>query len=541
MKMYPIEEDYNTAIKNLGHRLNKLKTLSLSYVPQKSNKNEPFRYSGNFSVVYKLKDKNDNYYAIKCFTRQIQDGLFRYKKISECFEQLNCDYFVNYEYLENELYINRLNQDAPILKMSWVNGKTLGIAVQEACEKDDTEVLIKIYSEWDDLCKYLLENQIAHGDLKDDNIIVTPDNKLVVIDYDGIYVPALSHLKALDSGSPAYQHPKRNDNIYNEDLDHFSMLVLKISFYALIKYPDLFIKYRQSKSHRSESILFSKKDFVDIHHSSLIADIETIKDTYLTRMMQELKKSCCSDSISIHNIYELMNVDFMHSSSITINKISLQLNTLSKQQMNMNKKIEQLFQIFMNNQYADKRIIEKLKIKTCEKLTLINDLCLEFLSENPLQNKKQDINKLIDRSIYTEYKQIESQIIKDANDQYWAFSDNVINQRLNNLITNQVFDFFVYQFDKLIKYHSKISIKRGQPKIKLEEKRNKYMENLGIEKMKINIGHDTFSSVKHIEKKKAYNYSKPDNVILNVLSNGYIFRETGEILKKSDVLVNCRF
>jgi hypothetical protein len=50
-----------------------------------------------------------------------------------------------------------------------------------------------------------------------------------------------------------------------------------------------------------------------------------------------------------------------------------------------------------------------------------------------------------------------------------------------------------------------------------------------------------FSSVKHIEKKKAYNYSKPDNVILNVLSNGYIFRETGEILKKSDVLVNCRF
>ncbi|ETR64781.1 MAG: hypothetical protein OMM_15354, partial [Candidatus Magnetoglobus multicellularis str. Araruama] len=118
--------------------------------------------------------------------------------------------------------------------MTWVHGKTLGKVIQELCLKNDTIQFRKIYDAWDNICKYLLENCIGHGDLKHDNIIVTPGNELVLIDYDGMYVPSLKCFTAIETGGSAYQHPKRNINDFNETLDHFSILVIKLSLYALI-------------------------------------------------------------------------------------------------------------------------------------------------------------------------------------------------------------------------------------------------------------------------------------------------------------------
>lgn len=45
---------------------------------------------------------------------------------------------------------------------------------------------------FDRLGLWLLEADFAHGDLKQDNLIVMPDGSLRLIDYDGVYLPSLA-------------------------------------------------------------------------------------------------------------------------------------------------------------------------------------------------------------------------------------------------------------------------------------------------------------------------------------------------------------
>ena len=42
-----------------------------------------------------------------------------------------------------------------------------------------------------------MNQPFAHGDLKPDNILVRDDGSLVLVDYDGMYVPAMQGQKAL--------------------------------------------------------------------------------------------------------------------------------------------------------------------------------------------------------------------------------------------------------------------------------------------------------------------------------------------------------
>ncbi len=50
---------------------------------------------------------------------------------------------------------------------------------------------------WANMCLELLSMGIAHGDLKHDNVLVTPDGKLRLIDYDSMFTPHLRGLKSV--------------------------------------------------------------------------------------------------------------------------------------------------------------------------------------------------------------------------------------------------------------------------------------------------------------------------------------------------------
>ena len=64
--------------------------------------------------------------------------------------------------------------------------------------------------QWPAVAAELSQEQIAHGDLQHANIMVTPDGKLKLVDYDGMCVPALVGAESLEFGTPPYQHPQRN-------------------------------------------------------------------------------------------------------------------------------------------------------------------------------------------------------------------------------------------------------------------------------------------------------------------------------------------
>jgi len=543
--------DYINAIKHLDNRLNKLTSLSLEYVQESPESKDPFCCSGNFSIVFKVKDIQNNYYAMKCFTKECSDRFYRYKTIADYLEQLNSEYFVKYEYLENEIYITKLQKEFPLLKMSWVHGKTLGDKIQEACIHKDLDTFKTIYDQWDNLCKFLLENFIAHGDLKHDNIIVTPDNRLVLIDYDGMYIPPLKHLKSIEGGGFAYQHPKRNHTIYNEDLDHFSMLIIKFSLYALIKKPDLFQTF-----HTGENIIFSKKDFINIQNSPLIIEIENINDPYLNRLLQELKKSCISQSIANPNIFELLysdtirplekilirsNYDHWSRIYVTLNNFTQRIDKLTKQQALLYQIITHSLQIdnSQQNDFTGKLVIEKLRKKTTDKYRLIHKLWKYFLPEKANMKEKNFILKLME-SLSGDLKRVESQFIHDTNNHYWAFSDENINNQLNEIITNKIFEFFDNQFNNILQYHQSLKADRAKTQKQLERIKSRLMTKFGFEMIPIQIG-DKYSSNIHLEIERGADTTKANYCILDVLNQGYIYRETGVIIKKAGVCVNYRF
>lgn len=188
--------------------------------------------AGNFAVVFKAKRNNKNY-ALKCFHSLIEDRKFRYDKISEFIANNPSEYFVNYKFMEDELWVNE--DEYPVIWMDWVEGVTLGAKIKELCASYDTMGLVELRSQFMKMASWLRKSEFAHGDLKHDNIIVSKSGGLKLIDYDGAYVPDLNGRLATELGSRSYQHPKRKKTDFNSNLDDFSILIIYASFQLLIE------------------------------------------------------------------------------------------------------------------------------------------------------------------------------------------------------------------------------------------------------------------------------------------------------------------
>ena len=104
-----------------------------------------------------------------------------------------------------------------------------------------------------------MSQPFAHGDLKPDNILVTVDGALVLVDYDGMYVPAMQGQKARELGSPDYRHPLRTEDCFNEHIDDFPLALIGMSLKAIALDTSLL-----QNNAKSDSLLFSESDFQDI-------------------------------------------------------------------------------------------------------------------------------------------------------------------------------------------------------------------------------------------------------------------------------------
>ena len=69
---YPLISEYLAAIQDAHDNLDKLNHL----VPVLEKHGEPYRSSGAFAVVFKMKDEQTGKcYALKCFTRRTRGGI----------------------------------------------------------------------------------------------------------------------------------------------------------------------------------------------------------------------------------------------------------------------------------------------------------------------------------------------------------------------------------------------------------------------------------------------------------------------------------
>ena len=263
---YPLISEYVEAVRNAEDNFDKLRNLR----PVTDGNGNPVMTSGNFAVVFKMRDeKNDKLYAVKCFLKDQPNRAENYRMIAEELEFVSSSFLTKFQYLDNELLVDSANADGeefPVLLMDWVEGTNLDQYIRQHLH--DSYQLHLLAYQFSRLALWLMPQPFAHGDLKPDNIMVREDGTLVLIDYDGMFVPAMKGQKAREMGSPDFRHPARTEETFNEHIDDFSLASILLSLRVIAEEPALLEKYGAA-----DRLLFSEKDYRAIHDCQLLKDI----------------------------------------------------------------------------------------------------------------------------------------------------------------------------------------------------------------------------------------------------------------------------
>ena len=254
---YPLISEYIESIKHSEDNFNVLSTLRPVY----DEAGEIVMSSGNFAVVFKMKDESSGkLYAVKCFLKEQEGRDIAYQQITDELEYASSTYLCSIKYFQNELFVDSTvssDTEFPVLLMDWVEGVTLDKYVHQHIS--DKYALQLITYQFCRMAAWLMSQPFAHGDLKPDNILVTEDGALVLVDYDGMYVPAMQGQKARELGCPDYRHPLRTEDCFNEHIDDFPLALIGMSLKAIALDTSLL-----QNNAKSDSLLFSESDFQNI-------------------------------------------------------------------------------------------------------------------------------------------------------------------------------------------------------------------------------------------------------------------------------------
>ena len=280
---YPLISEYIEAIRSAEENFDQYSALR----PVLDDKGNPVMSSGNFAVVFKMQDEQTKrLYAVKCFTRDQERRHENYRKIAEELEFVSSPYLVHFRFLEKELFVDTSQGDAeeyPVLVMDWVEGEPLDRYLRAHLQ--DTYALQPLTYRFCRMGAWLLSQPFAHGDLKPDNILVKADGSLVLVDYDGMFVPAMQGEQAGELGSPDFRHPLRTAADFNEHIDDFSIASIALSLKAIALQPSLYDQFAAS-----DRLLFAASNYMDLGKSALLptlcsltsnAELSTLLSTFL--------------------------------------------------------------------------------------------------------------------------------------------------------------------------------------------------------------------------------------------------------------------
>ena len=223
----------------------------------------PVPVTGGFCSVYQVTSAKSRW-AVRCFLHEFADQQDRYAAISDYLKRKRPRQMVSFDYLAEGIRIRK--QWHPVLKMEWVDGDTLDQWVGRHVH--DAGALRKLGERWVGLLAELEQHQIGHCDLQHGNVLVDGSGQLRLIDYDGMYVPPLKGRGSHEKGHPAFQHPQRDGDDFDDRVDRFPALVVHVSLVALAARPALWERY-----HDDDNLLFKRGDFADPDHSRVFEEL----------------------------------------------------------------------------------------------------------------------------------------------------------------------------------------------------------------------------------------------------------------------------
>lgn len=248
---WPTPQDYNEAIQS--PRVSFSDSELKAGMPETTALGLPRPITGGFASVYRM-HCGPRDWAVRCFLREFTDQRQRYEAISKHLSAAKLPYIVGFEFLEQGIRIR--GQWYPILKMEWVKGELLNEYIRK--HLGNSVALLDLANRWFSMVKALQAAGIAHGDLQHGNVVVV-NGELRLIDYDGMYVPALAGQASHEVGHRNYQHPQRTEFDFGLSTDNFAAWVIYISLLALSIDPGLWHRVMAG----DEYLLFRREDFAE--------------------------------------------------------------------------------------------------------------------------------------------------------------------------------------------------------------------------------------------------------------------------------------
>lgn len=250
--------------------------------------------SGGFALTYKI-SLQENVWAARCFHRVVRDRSIRYAQICQALEEKKLPFFVPTRYMYRGIVVN--GKYFPISILEWIDGESLEAYVLHNLENHTN--LLQLSEKFRDICRNLEASDMSHGDLSHRNIIIKSD-EVFLIDYDGMYVPALSGRKSSELGNIHFQHPFRSTTFFNNRMDRFSSIVIYIALLGLAEDPSLWNRFQSG----GEGLLFQRSDFLDPRNSLLLQLLERIPLT--ARFIPRFRQICQSPVDVIPSLEELV-------------------------------------------------------------------------------------------------------------------------------------------------------------------------------------------------------------------------------------------
>jgi len=271
---YPLISQYVRAIQDASSNLDKLAHLE----PVLDDHGEPYRSSGAFAVVFKMKDEQTGKcYALKCFTEEQEGRAEAYRQIADELEFVDSSYITSVKYLDKEIFVDSSceEDEFPVLLMDWIDGETMETYIEENYQ--DNYTMAMLCYRFCKMAAWLRSQPFAHGDIKPDNIMVRPDGNLTLVDYDGMFVPAMKGQKSPTIGTKDFSHPLRTVDDFDETIDDFALASIALSLKAISLKPSLL-----DESGVADRLLFSADDYRDLSNSNVVVSLsELLGDTDL--------------------------------------------------------------------------------------------------------------------------------------------------------------------------------------------------------------------------------------------------------------------
>jgi hypothetical protein len=260
----------------------------------------PFVLQGGFARVFRFTDVNGAERAVRCFyTVPRPEFLARFQSVDQFFRTHLPSATAEFSFHDPGIAIKRppgADVVMPIIEMEWVEGDTLVKHVDRLVTQKDIAGLRNLAGRFVALMTLMGKVGMAHGDLSGENIMVRhKDGSVVIIDYDGVFIPAFRGLPGDGACNPAFQHPDWNNRPYDQRMDDFSALSIYLAIVALAEQPNLWDAYSMHDPQGklvSDTLLFHREDYQKPDTARIFQDLLRVPNAEVVRLAKILQEAC---------------------------------------------------------------------------------------------------------------------------------------------------------------------------------------------------------------------------------------------------------